>query len=270
MSENILCLMIGMVFTYITIKKFYIMLKDNNCVAKNFENKKIPIGMGLVFVFNQTIITILLSIILKKNLIITFLYVITILFMGLIGFIDDIIGEKYIKGFKGHITYLLKGKLTTGGLKAITGFICATFVSILISKSFFDIGINILIIGLFTNIINLFDLRPGRASKAYILIMLSLLILSKYHFWDYILYITLGIILVYLPLDIKGKTMMGDIGSNTLGIGLGVFSVLSLSFKTKIFYLILLLTLHIISEVYSFTNIIKKNKLLNYLDNLGR
>ena len=64
--------------------------------------------------------------------------------------------------------------------------------------------------------------------------------------------------------------MMGDAGSNVLGISIGFLVVLTFSIFTKILVLVFLVGIHIFTEKYSLTNIIKKNRFLNYLDELGR
>ena len=38
--------------------------------------------------------------------------------MGLVGIYDDLIGDKEVKGLKGHFISFLKGNPTTGGIKA--------------------------------------------------------------------------------------------------------------------------------------------------------
>ncbi len=63
---------------------------------------------------------------------------------------------------------------------------------------------------------------------------------------------------------------MGDAGSNVLGISIGIFMSLGYSINFKIGWLVLLVLIHILTEKYSLTKIIEKNKVLNFLDRLGR
>ena len=122
----------------------------------------------------------------------------------------------------------------------------------------------------FTNIINLFDLRPGRAGKVFLLLSLVLIVTSFAKNYNFIIYSAIGIMMVYIRYDLKARAMMGDIGSNALGMTIGTFCVVTHSLNIKIIYLIVLILLHIISEVSSFSKIIKNNKFLTYLDNIGR
>ncbi|AFS78410.1 putative phospho-N-acetylmuramoyl-pentapeptide-transferase [Gottschalkia acidurici 9a] len=267
---NLIIFFISIVVTLLSTPYVYNMLLDNDCTALNYREEKIPIGMGLVFILVQCFIISITSIYIKIDRTMILFYIITVMLMGLVGMLDDLIGEKNVKGFKGHIKSLFRGKLTTGGLKAIIGFLSATLFSISISKNYLDMIVNIFLIALFTNLINLFDLRPGRAGKVFAVISITLLITSYIKSYDFIIYSALGIIIVYMRYDLKARAMMGDVGSNALGITLGAFCALTHSLNIKIVYLVILLILHIISEFYSFSKIINKSKILSFLDNLGR
>jgi UDP-N-acetylmuramyl pentapeptide phosphotransferase/UDP-N-acetylglucosamine-1-phosphate transferase len=64
--------------------------------------------------------------------------------------------------------------------------------------------------------------------------------------------------------------MLGDTGSNILGLTLGISSVLLFNFNIRLIILGFLILIHIITEKYSLSKIIEKNKFLNYLDMIGR
>lgn len=270
MYLNILVFLISIIATSISMPMVYGMLINSNCTSLNYNKEKIPISMGLVFVLIQTIIVFSVSTYTHKNIVINLTYILAMILIGLIGLIDDLVGENDVKGFKGHIRALFKGKLTTGGLKAIIGFIAATLISIIVSESYIDFMVNVILIALFTNIINLFDLRPGRAGKVFVFIAIILLITTRNSEASIILFSAIGIMTIYMKYDLKAKVMMGDIGSNTLGITLGAFCANTQPLNIKIIYLLILVALHLVSEFYSFSKIITKNKLLNYLDRLGR
>lgn len=154
-SYNIKLFFISIGLSLMAIPLIHGLLINNNCTALNYKKQDIPIGMGLAFVLVQSIV--ILGFSLYKNSIDNFVlfYVISILIIGLIGIIDDLIGEKEVKGFKGHIASLLKLKLTTGGLKLIVGGSVALIISLAISENIFELIVNVFIISLFTNLINL-------------------------------------------------------------------------------------------------------------------
>lgn len=271
---NIISLIISGVVTAIGTPFIFNMLKENNCLCLNYRREEIPTSMGLIFIIVQTFTVGLIGFIHREKLLDLFylpiLYLVGLIFIALVGLFDDLVGDKNIKGFKGHISSFFKGTLTSGGLKAGVGLLVSLFISIYISRSAIEIVVNTLIISLFTNLLNLFDLRPGRAGKVYILISIVLLLTSNMRELDFIMYSLFGILVIYLPMDLRAKAMMGDIGSNSLGLSLGVYCAITHGLIPKIIYLILLICIQIISEFISFSSIIEKNKFLRYIDNLGR
>mgnify|MGYP003585415093 FL=1 len=64
--------------------------------------------------------------------------------------------------------------------------------------------------------------------------------------------------------------MLGDTGSNLLGIFLGICFAIDLGFYYKIALVVFLIVMHIFAEKVSFSKIIAKNKLLNKIDMMGR
>lgn len=260
------------------------MMKESQLLVKpNYRNEMIPSEAGLIFVvllpftigigmfFSVKSFTTIHAIL--------FLFVIT--GMGLLGLLDDLIGTNEHKGFKGHFTALLKeNRLTSGGFKAIFGAIIAMVFSLatlnLMNLEWklsviWIILINFLLVVLGANTINLFDLRPGRAGKVFLLGFILILAFSQ-HFEDYVgLFIPiLAIVLFYLPFDLKAKAMLGDVGSNLLGATLGIMMAWMLSDFGKIVAVIILAALQYAAERYSFTDIIAKYRWLEYLDNWGR
>lgn len=267
---NLVIFFISLLITLISTPYIYSMFLAGGCVELNYKKERIPIGMGLVFVLVQFLIILISSFYISVERSIVLSYVGILSLIGLVGIIDDLIGESVTKGFKGHIKSLFKGNLTTGGFKAVVGFLCSVIFSLLVSSNYADMVINIFLISLFINLINLFDLRPGRAGKVFSVLCIVLLITSYTFKYDFIIYSSLGIIIAYINYDLKAKSMLGDVGSNSLGATLGMYCALTQTIKVKIIYLIILIVLHIISEFYSFSKIIDRNRILRYLDNLGR
>lgn len=262
--------MISIILSYISLPMITDMLLRSKVVCENFKSVVIPTSMGIMFVFIQVITLGILDIFFDLNGNFNLVYLLGFAFIGIIGLLDDLIGEKTIKGLRGHIKALFRGTLTTGGIKAILGFFISLVVSSYISNTFKDLIINSLLIGLFTNFINLFDLRPGRAIKVFIIFSLIFLGFSKFKDKNYIIYSFFGIIIPYIRLDLKAMAMMGDVGSNILGFTLGIFAAVNFSFIFRIIILIILLVFHFIAEKVSFSKIIDNNRFLRYIDDLGR
>lgn len=194
-----------------------------------------------------------------------------VLCMGFSGVIDDLIGDTTIKGLSGHIRSTLQGRMTTGFLKAFTGFTVSGIVSFGISRSYIEFIINVIIISLAANTLNLFDLRPGRAVKVFLAASLLLLAFSTVRVSEAIPIVILNITaLFYIRYDLKEICMLGDTGANILGISLGYYCALLLGIKGKLGVLAVLAAINIVSEKLSINELINGSRLLSYLDNMGR
>lgn len=261
----------GIIGTYAIIPMFKNLLINNNVVRPNYKGDNIPVSMGIVFlpmiIINSTIL--LFATHEYHNLLYLFMYIFGIISMFFAGILDDILGNRDVSGLKGHFKSLLNGSLTTGGFKALFGGFIGIVISIGVSKSITDIIINTLIIALSTNLMNLLDLRPGRAIKVYILIMVGIFI-TLTGYIKLLPMLILPNVLAYFNYDLKAKAMMGDTGSNVLGISIGILFVMGYSLQVRIAWLVFLVFIHILTEKYSLTKIIENNKVLNYIDKLGR
>ena len=266
----ILSFLISLILTYTFLPMVKVMLTSSNVLCENFRLEKIPTAMGLVFIFAQTITIGILEMFYDFNNSFNSVYLLGFTFIGLIGLLDDLIGDKEVKGLKGHIKAFFHGKLTTGAIKAFLGLFISFVISSYISTDIINFIINGLVIGLFTNSINLFDLRPGRAAKTFILISMLLMFFSSKSYVNHIIYSIYGLIIPYIILDLRAEVMMGDTGANVLGFTLGVYSAGNFEMPTRIIILFVLILIHFLAEKFSFSKIIENNRILKYLDNIGR
>ena len=275
---------LGFLGTYFMIPLFKSMLVNGNVIRPNYKNEMIPVGMGIVFLPMIIINSIILGFVTLNNiwfvsssnynlnivwLLCLALYIFSIMAMFFAGALDDLIGNRNVSGLKGHFKSLFKGELTTGGFKALFGGFVGLVVSVCISSSIVDIIVNTLIIALSTNLMNLFELRPGRAIKAYLVIMIPIYITLTGYTKVFPLLI-LPNVLAYFNTDLKARGMMGDTGSNVLGISIGVLMALGYGIKVRLAWLVFLILMHLITEKFSLTKIIEKNRVLKFIDNLGR
>lgn len=195
------------------------------------------------------------------------------------GYIDDHKEndfEAQSKGFKGHLGALKQGKLTSGTVKILVVGAGAVLGSFFLERTgtcrwhrVTQWGAQSVLIAGSANLINLLDLRPGRAIKAGGAAGLPAFFSSNP------VHATMGATCLgagaaCLPEDLSGETMLGDMGANALGAGLGVAIA---SVHNPIIRLLALgdvLGLTLLSEKYSFTEIIEKTPWLDRLDQLGR
>ena len=262
---------LGLVGTYLMIPLFKNLLVESNCIRPNYKGEMIPVSMGIVFLPMIIINGIILAFFTVDfiSLSCLFIFIFGMMAMFFAGIIDDTIGNRDVSGLKGHFKSLFKGTLTTGGFKALFGGFVGLIISVSISKDIIDIVVNTLVIALSTNLMNLFDLRPGRAIKVYLVIMITIFFtLSGYI--QILPLLILPNVLAYFNFDLKAKAMMGDTGSNVLGISIGILMVLGYTLKVRIVWLVFLVLIHLLTEKFSLKKIIEKNKVLNFIDRLGR
>lgn len=265
----IIGLIAGSLFQLIILYLLMPMLTEVGAIRKNYLGVDIPVSVGISFPMTMMIVFSILALFSwYENS--YHIFLLGAMSMSFLGFIDDILGQRDTLGFKGHFGALFKRRLTTGGLKALGGGLIAFFLALFLSSTWYDILLNTLIIALFANMLNLLDLRPGRAVKGYLIFLLVIIILAKGQVdWVLIMPI-LGAILIYFPYDLKAKVMMGDAGSNVLGLVLGFLCVSYLPLVIRIGVLVFLILMHFYTEKYSLTKTIENNKYLRAFDNWGR
>jgi UDP-N-acetylmuramyl pentapeptide phosphotransferase/UDP-N-acetylglucosamine-1-phosphate transferase len=137
---------------------------------------------------------------------------------GVLGLYDDF-AEQPERGWRAHLPALLHGRLTPGALKIVGGGTLAFTFGALGSTSFGWTIVHALIIALTANLFNSLDVRPGRASKVYLVAAVPLAILSDTLVVP--LAATLGAVAAFLVFDLRERAMLGDAGSNAIGAILG-------------------------------------------------
>lgn len=277
-SYTLVILCFSVVASYYLTPFFIDVFLRGNTLQKNFKGESIPQGMGIVFVLYSLIwyIVYLLFFNMKSQRQLSFeilIMMIALFAASFVGFIDDILGGRDTLGFKGHFGALFRGRLTTGALKAIVGLLVASVVSLFLSKGFIELMVNTLVITLFTNLLNLMDLRPGRAIKFYMILLVIFTLDAAFtgKILTLLLFVPLiGSVIGYFPFDLKARCMMGDAGSNVLGISAGILAALQFNIHEKLAILLFLMAVNLFAEKYSISDVISRNRFLRYLDNLGR
>jgi len=188
---------------------------------------------------------------------------------GGLGAYDDLVGSGDSRGFRGHLGALRRGQLTSGAVK-IAGIGATGLASAAITGRR---GKGLLLAGgvvaATANLVNLFDLRPGRAGK----VALGLALLDGRGSVDAsrLAATVAGCALAALPSDLGERTMLGDAGANALGAVLGVAATAGDTSDGRLALRLALLTgLTLASEKVSFTSVIESTPGLRELDRMGR
>ncbi|MDK7742865.1 hypothetical protein [Helcobacillus massiliensis] len=204
--------------------------------------------------------------------------------IGALGLIDDLAepflqdhGTTASKGLRGHLGALRRGRLTTGAAKALAIPAAAAVISLHQPKAL-DRAIDTVLIAGSANLINLFDLRPGRALKATAALSAvpGLGVLSRLRDGDLdesardLLLGILGVIASAAPADLDEVGMLGDSGANILGAAVGTAASRALPRSARAALAAALVGLTLASETVSFSRIIDSVPALRAIDRLGR
>lgn len=192
---------------------------------------------------------------------------------GVLGGYDDLAGSASSRGFKGHLGALARGEVTSGAVK-ILGIGATGLAAAAVAGSpaptragrAFDALLNGAIIAGSANLMNLFDLRPGRAVKVGVITGAPLALARPS---AAVVAAPLGAAVALLPEDLGERAMLGDTGSNALGALLGLAAT-RLGRGPRLAVLAGLAGLNAASEFVSFTKVIAGNPVLNRIDMLGR
>ena len=167
---------------------------------------------------------------------------------ALLGLADDLWSGPE-RGFRAHV----RAGATTGVAKAIG----IPAVALAVTRSVRGA----LLVGLFANVLNQLDTRPGRALKACVAGAALVRGPSSR-------YVPVAVLLA--PYDLREMTMLGDGGANALGAVLGYGSVSKLTARGQILSIAALAALTVVGERRSLGELIERTPGLSRLDALGR
>jgi UDP-N-acetylmuramyl pentapeptide phosphotransferase/UDP-N-acetylglucosamine-1-phosphate transferase len=207
---------------------------------------------------------------------------------GAVGLYDDIVGarpdQKTSKGFRGHLSALRTGKITSGMVK-IAGVGAAAFGAAVLLDADDDrrhgragrlanVVLGTGVIAGMANVLNLLDLRPGRALKVGGALAAGHLLSapsgagSDRHAG--VVAGPLGAVAALLPADLDEEIMLGDTGANALGALIGLGAVARFGIGGRVAMLAGIAALTAASEKVSFTTVIEATPVLRELDAFGR
>jgi len=266
-------------------------------VVENYRGRRVVVALGLVWIVWALA---LMSLSLVDSLYADFLsadgmpffsefYLETLPFLLVVGamafgMIDDFLGSAAEKGFTGHLRALAHGRVTTGALKL---FGVAILTALTMAPDFMaeDLStwaivglwaLETLAIGLTANLINLMDLRPGRALKVYsALVLASCVAVGVTTAWSvvpFVALVCLGPVVAVWGFDVGERGMLGDAGANAAGVLAGwvIVNALVDQWWVLAVYTAVALALNIASERVSFSAVIENVPTLRWLDGLGR
>jgi UDP-N-acetylmuramyl pentapeptide phosphotransferase/UDP-N-acetylglucosamine-1-phosphate transferase len=188
--------------------------------------------------------------------------------VAVVGCYDDLWGSASTKGLRGHLTALRSGEVTSGSVKVgvigLTGL--ATARAIRPGAPVIGTLLDGALIAGVANLVNLLDLRPGRALKA----SLATAVLASASPVASLAAPVVGAAAGALPADLKEESMLGDCGANAVGAALGCALVAGASRPSRLAALAGIVALTLASEKISFSDWIDAHPVATWLDRLGR
>jgi len=190
---------------------------------------------------------------------------------GLVGSYDDLAGARpeqaRDKGLAGHLAALRAGRVSAGVVKVVGIGAAASVAAVLPRRgSAADAVLTVGLVAGTANLVNLLDLRPGRAGKAAVLLAGATLGGPAGGLSAGPLGATAGL----LPADLGERVMLGDCGANALGALLGLRLAALPGRPVRAGLLAVVTGLTLASEKVSFTRVIESTPGLRELDQLGR
>ncbi len=248
-------------------------LIDGGHVKANYRERSVAFPFGLLSVAGAILALVPLALVERvepgrvfhpETLVIA-IYVLGVAFLGLV---DDLLGSEP-RGLRGHGMAVLRGQLSTGALKAAGSLGLALYTMGYQGLSTGRWLLASAVLVLTTNAFNLLDLRPGRATKVFVLLGAGLTIgaASVRPLWSLGLFV--GPALIAGVYDLRERAMLGDTGANLIGALAGLWLVLTLSEVGQAIALAALAAITVYGELRSISTLVERVPLLRGLDSWG-
>jgi hypothetical protein len=174
------------------------------------------------------------------------------------------------RGLRGHARAVLRGRLSTGAIKAIGTVALATYALAGQEASPPEYVGAVGVLTLSAHLGNLLDTRPGRCEKALALTAAAVCLAS----WSLVplepIAALIGPVAVGAWFTLRERAMLGDSGASLIGGTAGVLLVTTLSVAALWLTLALLIAISLYGEFRSISSAIERVPLLDRLDSLGR
>jgi UDP-N-acetylmuramyl pentapeptide phosphotransferase/UDP-N-acetylglucosamine-1-phosphate transferase len=257
------------------------MLVEGGHVKGNYRDRTLPVPFGMLSLAAASIALVplmLVQVLASAEVFHPEIFPIAVYALGVLalGLIDDTFGGRSHgqgaapRGWSGHGGALLRGEISTGVLKAAGSLGLALLAMSWLSLSDGRWLLAAAVLVLATNVFNLLDLRPGRSSKAFVLLGAGLVLGSGEvrPLWALGLFVAPSLVAGFY--DLRERAMLGDTGANLQGALAGLWLVLTLSGTGQLIALALLLAITVYGELRSISSLIERTPLLRQLDCLGR
>jgi UDP-GlcNAc:undecaprenyl-phosphate/decaprenyl-phosphate GlcNAc-1-phosphate transferase len=185
------------------------------------------------------------------------------------GLLDDLAGGK-ARGFGGHLGSLARGRPTTGIVKLVVGVGVGAVVAAQIGGGGVRVVAATVLIAGAVNLWNALDVVPGRSLKWGVVVLIGVVVATRAEPLGLVAAAALGAAGGVLPADLTERGMLGDSGSNPLGLVVGAGLAVALSTPWVVVAASVILALQVAAETVTISRLIRAVPPLRWFDALGR
>ena len=186
-----------------------------------------------------------------------------------LGLLDDL-ATGSPRGLRGHARELIRGRLSTGAVKAIGTVALAAYALADRGLSTAETVAAVGVLALAAHLGNLLDTRPGRSEKALALSAAAVCLASRSLIPLEPIAALLGPVAIGSWFTLRERAMLGDSGASLIGGMIGILLVTTLWVPALWCSLALLIAISLYGEFRSISSAIERVPLLDRLDSLGR
>ena len=189
--------------------------------------------------------------------------------VGVAGMVDDL-SSRGPRGLRGHLASLLSGRPTSGILKLVVGVAAGVLLAVLLGGGVVRVVASAVLVAASVNVWNALDVVPGRAIKWSLLPLAVALVLGWSGPTGLLAGATLGAAVGVLPFDLLERAMLGDAGSNPLGLAVGFGLAATLPTGAVLAAAVVVLALQAAAETVTISRLVEATPPLRWLDGVGR
>jgi hypothetical protein len=189
--------------------------------------------------------------------------------VGAAGLADDLAGAGP-RGLRAHVASLLRGRPTTGILKLAVGVAAGVILAVMLGGGAVRMAAAAVLMAACANVWNALDVAPGRALKWGAVVLALLLPVTWGDPAGLVVGATVGSAVGLLPFDLLERGMLGDAGSNPLGLAVGFGLAAGLPTPGVVIAAAAALALQVVAETVTISRVVEVVPLLRWFDGLGR
>jgi UDP-N-acetylmuramyl pentapeptide phosphotransferase/UDP-N-acetylglucosamine-1-phosphate transferase len=174
------------------------------------------------------------------------------------------------RGWRGHLGALRRGEITPGIVKLVVAVAAASLVAFVPHGHDWRIAAGVPLMAGCSNLWNLLDVVPGRATKAFLPVAAVLLALRPRSGATLLVAAVAGAAAAVFPFDLRERAMLGDAGASVLGFAVGLGLYADLPTYGLWIALAVVVALHVLGETVTLSKLIRSARPLRWFDGLGR